>query len=383
MYKKRIGVCTVGRQLLLSNYGSFFQHLALRRVLNTLGFECFRVEYEHIWSELWALLLPLRSCYGLFRWLLHGGKGCRPQLFSLNESWQRVKFALAYRRVIAHIFERQKFADAYIAGGDCVWFNTDKRLFLLETPASARRISYAVSSSWEWMSKEQDWVRCIKEVGNTFYALSARERIGCEIIGRLTNRHVAQTLDPVLLIDREVYCGLALRKKMFSRPTLLYYVVNIDDPDQLFINEVLGCATELGCDLKVVAIQGAERYVSRKHLIKPSPDGFLAAYRDAKYVITNSFHGIVFAVKFGKQFAFIPQRSCKWGNQNLRQTQFLSLFGLCAHQIPSDFGSRHLIAALGLSYTKESLRLIENATVESLGWLQKHVCDTAKQESVL
>src|SRR5574344_428281 len=57
----RVGIQTVARSLLLSNYGSFFQHYALRRVLRRMGLSPFRRERHGALNEIcdWLWTIPL------------------------------------------------------------------------------------------------------------------------------------------------------------------------------------------------------------------------------------------------------------------------------------------------------------------------------------
>ena len=57
--------------------------------------------------------------------------------------------------------------------------------------------------------------------------------------------------------------------------------------------------------------------------IKAGPDEFLSYIKNARYVITNSFHGTAFSIIYHKQFVVVPHS--KTGN---RVTDLLERVGL-------------------------------------------------------
>ena len=59
----------------------------------------------------------------------------------------------------------------------------------------------------------------------------------------------------------------------------------------------------------------------------PTPEQWLQNYRDAKYIVTNTFHGTVFAIIFRKPFVTILQTG-ESSSQNGRMISLLSMLGL-------------------------------------------------------
>ena len=56
------------------------------------------------------------------------------------------------------------------------------------------------------------------------------------------------------------------------------------------------------------------------------PKEFLGIFKNAQYIVTNSFHGTAFAINFNKEF-FVEPLSEAFGT-NSRLTNILDLFGL-------------------------------------------------------
>ena len=366
--KKVVGIVTVGRRLLLSNYGSFFQHYALRVVLRRLGYASYRVDYDSVLKEFWELLIPIRRLWIIVRSIIFGRK--LPDRIPFRSSVQRIIFSRQYKRLIAPIFEKQVDAESYIAGGDCVWFNTMPSMFLLDKPASARKISYAASSSWEFMRDQKTWRELIHSVGASYSAISAREGVGCKIIKEITGREVERVLDPVLLIGKTDYLKIAATKRILQRPTLLYYAVNVTSADDMDLDRICGWADKINVDTRVVGIQGAESFSPRTILLRPSPSEFLTLFKEAQCIVTNSFHGIVFSIVFDKPFVFVRQKSEKWGNQNGRQNELLEMLALEKRRVDDEM-SNDVIELLTTPLPDDLLSRVESMKIKSFNWLAK------------
>lgn len=366
--KKVVGIVTVGRSLLLSNYGSFFQHYALRVVLQKMGYITYRVENGSVFSEIWELLIPFRRLWTITRNAIIGRK--LPDRASFLSSIQRIIFACQYKRFIAPIFEKQVEAESYIAGGDCVWFNTMPRMFLLDKPTTARKISYAASSSWEFMRNQNVWRGLLQKVGIFYDAISVREDMGCKIIREITGREVERVLDPVLLLDKTDYLKIASPKKILTRSTLLYYAVNVTSVEEMAIDRISGWANKINADIRVVGIQGAENFAPREILLRPLPNEFLTLFHEAKCVVTNSFHGIVFSIVFDKPFVFVKQKSGKWGDQNHRQNELLELFALNQRCVNDHEIADSVVKLLTTSLSDDLRSKVKSLQKKSTDWLQ-------------
>ena len=67
--------------------------------------------------------------------------------------------------------------------------------------------------------------------------------------------------------------------------------------------EVYAWARSRHIEVKYVASQGRQDAYDK---IYPNVDEWLSLIRNARYVVTNSFHGMVFSIIFNKPFVVIP-----------------------------------------------------------------------------
>ncbi len=369
---RHIFVQTICRDVLLTNYGSFFQHYAIRMILKSLGFSVTRSEHGSPRNEIRLLLMPLRYIRTYLLSLI--GLRTRPQWSKLAPVLKRWKFVWDYWRKIGRVFEPQgACAYAFVAGGDSVWCRNVPFEYLLDRPRGIRRISYAASSAWDQKSQDDAWKKIMLDVCRSYYAIGVREQIGQAIIKTIApSANVSVVVDPVVLIGKEGLLNVASRRRVFKKPTMLYYAVNIWDASSLNLQSIQDCASTLGCALKIVGIQGAEEYIPPAYAFAPSPAGFLAAIRDAKFVLTNSFHGVVFSVLLNKQFAFSKQGGTRYGNQNCRQEEFLKLVKLEGRMVSASPHCRDLMAVLSSNIDYQQVNeIIRAEQSRCINWLKE------------
>ena len=79
--------------------------------------------------------------------------------------------------------------------------------------------------------------------------------------------------------------------------------------------------------LKVVPLQGAELVIPTENVYTPSPGQWLYAFMQARCVVTNSYHGSIFAILMKKPFLVIPQ-SRKHDRGGERIPNLLRILGL-------------------------------------------------------
>jgi len=228
---------------------------------------------------------------------------------------------------LASDFARLGF-DAVVVGSDQVWRQKFVKTnltdyfcgFLPASDTNTRRVSYAASfgtSDWEYSPEEtQHCAGLIKR----FHAVSVREDSGvslCRDHFGVTAEHV---IDPTMLLEPARYLALIpAPEKSFNG--ILVYVLDIDAEKQQVIDNV---AAKLGLPVFQVNGNAANKSAPAHERIAPPVEDWLRGFRDAQFVITDSFHGTVFSILFNKPFI-------AYGNPTRGMARFASLlqmFGL-------------------------------------------------------
>lgn len=205
----------------------------------------------------------------------------------------------------SHINELTLSYDAYITGSDQVWNpfinNNDAVYFLDFVPREKRRISYAASFGISKIPDKfvADYCSRLKNID----FLSVREDNGVELIKQLTGRVAKHVLDPTLLLTKEQWNNIAIPSTIPEKYILCYYMPGEKATDK-YLTKIANLIANL-TGWKIINI-GMKEYMkldTRKYTIfNAGPLEFLGLMQKASFVVTNSFHGVVFSINYRKPF---------------------------------------------------------------------------------
>ena len=222
-------------------------------------------------------------------------------------------------------------SDVYIVGSDQVWraqyVDPVKYMFGEVENGSAKRISYAASFGTDNLSEYSDeQIVRTAELAKKFNGISVRESSGVTIVKDDWGLEALHHVDPTLLLDRNDYSEL-----IDSEPTeesadkLFAYVLDRGPQNNEIIKSI---ETLLGIEyfeLMPKKYQSIVEFLRKKdEYIMPKVEQWLRSFRDADFIITDSFHGTVFSIIFNKPFIAIGNRE----RGLARFTSLLKIFGL-------------------------------------------------------
>ena len=153
-----------------------------------------------------------------------------------------------------------------------------------------------------------------------------REDSGGELCKKYLGVSAAHVIDPTMLLSKEDYCKIIERDESrgfleprVSEKRLFAYVLDEAPEKKSLIADV---ATQLG--LSVEEIMPKREALQSGKASYPPVSAWLRGFRDAEFVVTDSFHGCVFSIIFNKPFIAI-------GNAGRGMSRFhslLKMFGL-------------------------------------------------------
>lgn len=379
---KHVAISTIAKEYLLTNFGSFFQHYALRKVLKSLGFHPFRVQstkerkYKilHIVESLKNFLRP-------YYWAVKRLPQRRFYVMRIRKNKEQVRlFETDYKSLIGEIEEPMTFDESTVGimGGDQVLWVDEERVWLHDIKDGNPIISYAASGDWEFISNDLITQQFLKNELVRFSAIGVREQLGVDLISKILSdsKSIKHVIDSVLFLSKEDYFEIQSQKAIFKKPTLFCYLVNIRSMEELQLDKYISLAKNLDCDLKMLGIQGADVYIPNEFSVSLSPREFLRAIYDSQYYITNSFHGSVFALIYEKNFLSVSQNNRPGRDQNQRQKELMQKYDVANRWV----GNESLEAEMKLQLEKKqdwaSIRqkIIEDRE-NSLSWLKQAVGD--------
>ena len=184
--------------------------------------------------------------------------------------------------------------DYFITGSDQVWnleCSGNDTSYFLDFVKISKKVSYAASFGASSCSNQ-----IVESMLKDYYRISVRETSGQKIIKQILGVDVPVVLDPTLLLDRNDWADIF--NLNFREDYVLVYEVLTGD--SLF-EQAKDFAKEKG--LELICITSSNRIRFGATIIKDAgPIEWLELFAGARYVFTNSFHGLAFSLNFNKQF---------------------------------------------------------------------------------
>lgn len=277
----------------------------------------------------------LLQCYALSSWLRQQGhkvKLLRSDLhgentwkYWLNSFTKCAPFKDFRKHFLPSEARSGESFDLYIVGSDQVWNPSFPKqpldFFFASLPENARRISYAASFGMESWSFDERFTQQVQECLSKFSLLTVREEGGVRICKEIFNLHAEVVLDPTLLLEdfRELYI---MPQK--ENGTIFYYRVSQRD-DWGGLPEYVADELKLQLYTPSLKIRFTNlSFCGGLNGVYPSVQEWLNAIRSSSFVLTDSFHTMVFAILNKKPFVVLPSVKSRMG----RVVSLLSDLGL-------------------------------------------------------
>lgn len=185
--------------------------------------------------------------------------------------------------------------DVFAIGSDQIWNPNYPTTSELAFAPFARNNAFSLSASFGVASIPESKKDMYREGLEGLSSISVREKVGVEIVKRLTGRSAEVLLDPTMAIPADEWRMLSAKPKakLPKRYLACYFLGSISKERRAYIEK-----TAKARGLKIVELF---------NILKPEyyvfgPQEVLYVLDHAEAVITDSFHGTVFSILFGKEF---------------------------------------------------------------------------------
>ena len=318
--EKRMRVGIITHYYNSSNYGGNLQAYALCRVVDSLGYEVYQIQYDRsedkpFWRDKRNIrYIPkclLKKIYFMLRAMYRNICTDREITDGL------IKRAVAIHRfnqgMVPHspgVYTRKDIAsaveeyDIFITGSDQVWHPMAVcEAYLLDFVDGKKfpKLSYAASIAVDVLTAVQ--MNRYQDSLKDYQAISVREGNAVEMVKSMTDISVEQVLDPTLLLDVEQWNELAVAEKIQERYLYCHFLGDEEQP-RIMAKEY---AREKG--LKIVTIpylSGSYRKCDADfgdiRLFEVGPPEFISLIKHCDCVFTDSFHATVFSLLYHKEF---------------------------------------------------------------------------------
>jgi hypothetical protein len=342
------------------NYGAALQAYALRRWFAEHGHQASFIDYrpahiEHggrlslptspakIKANLKVVYLALSS----FANRHFGSQSQKEKFIRFRKQFLGVVNSLEEQDNDAALDAAQSF-DLIVAGSDQIWspsqhFGFDPNYFLaFASEFRARKVSYAASFGRDRISSAEE--AQLPKLLKNLDAISVRETSGVALVEQALGYQTANVPDPTLL--HSDYSELT-SSQVPAQEGAYVFCYALRSPDNIrqtadFVSKRLDCAI-------LSAHNPHRRWVEIGKTVYPDPAEWVSLLKNARFVVTNSFHGTVFSLLFKKPFV---------------------VAGLTGDKVAANARAINLLRAVGLedrlttSYTEASIEKLMSREID-------------------
>ena len=347
----------------VKNYGSFLQAFSLKSNIEALGHECEFVNIipgeqldDYKINKFYKVHLLVKRLWG---W----------------DFIKRFKYIYRFQSRFSKEFLLElgvkkgittDHFDTIVIGSDEVfncaqktWFGFSKQLFG-EGLNADKVITYAASFGATTIPKLQKLgiKDTVSKLLKNLDQISVRDANSMEVVEDLTGTVPDENVDPVLIYDYTRYMPSSVDLKNYM---IVYtYPGRITDKNE--IDAIRTYARNKGVQL--ISIGHYFPWCDRT--IVPHPFEVLAYFKNASCIVTDTFHGSVFSIKFNKQFCTIVR-----GMNSNKLTYLLEQFRLST-RIANDVSKLPDIMETKIDYGPVNQR-IEEERLRSVAYLKRYL----------
>ncbi len=298
------------------NYGGVLQAYALPKFLNNMGYKACQVNYN------------LRHDMRLLDEVIKekGGVNDKNAIIETavqkeDESYflKRKAHFKKFREIIPHtsdaIYTKDTIKsinddfDIIITGSDQVW-NPNyfcEPFFLNFVRGSKKKIAYSASLGVNELTPYQRKVMMpmLEEIDH----ISVRENTAKNLIKEEVSKYIQVVVDPVLLLDKREWQEMAIKPKIKEKYIFTYFLGTFKDNRD--IARLISDETTMpivNIPHPMMFINYCDEEFSEMKVKDAGPMEFVGLVENSQVVVTDSFHGVLFAVIFEKDF-FVLKRN--------------------------------------------------------------------------
>lgn len=368
---KKIGVVSYNIYGNFTNYGSALQSWALHQAINNVS----NGECEPILVDYCPNVLkdkdPLNPFNNMWDKDEESRRMCELSMPAIHENYY--KFESFYTRCFDRTQKRytsmnfdEVVEDAelsgFVCGSDTIFcmdeFGFDDGFFANYACMKQNSVAYAASFGDPTLSEEN--CRKLKERLKNFKAIGLRENLMLPYVMEHTDVSVKRVLDPTLLHTCEKYDEIAVQERLEKDKYLLLYSRRYSSVMEKYAEEL---ANKKGWKIVEISLRATNQNKGHRMYYQAGVEEFLSLVKHAEYVVTNSFHGMIFAVQYKRPFVIFSREQC-----NNKIDEILQLLELSDHMLVT--GEEKFSEAIDYESVHQK---ISRARKESLQFLREEL----------
>lgn len=335
---KKIGLLTFHDT---TNFGSWLQTYGLYDAICRLGYECNVIDYKC--DEITKREIPKKFAFSfnpktIIKDILF--TSVQRRKYSALKSITEQKMVLSPACNRSSIPQVAADYDKIVIGSDIVWgldiTNYDMSYFLDFISSKDKKIAFSSSIGTPWTPEQ---IKKIRKYLIDFEAIAMRETDAAQQVESIINRPVETVCDPTMLVDKQVWADMATHKREKTKYCLVYFDTHSGEA----LNYAKNWAAKNHAKVKFINYGLPKSGVEN---VRPVTVGdFLGLIKDAEFICTASYHGLLFSIYFNRQFRYF-NRAHKSRMESLTQKLGVNEFnGECDLNEFIDYGKINKIVS--------------------------------------
>lgn len=289
------------------NYGAVLQCYALQETLKQMGYEVKVIDYHPRYLKY--------SPFIWYKWISINPTKCLTKiLFQLHTLSIQIKRFKAFESFInkrlntyrLNLQKEQKEIQCFVFGSDQIWRKTNGNFDSIYfgnfiAAKNCKLISYAASMGVDTLTEKDK--ETITPWLKKFNLLTVREISLKKLLEPILNKNIEVTIDPTFLLSSNEWDKIAITPQ-YRKPYIIIYQV-IENKETYKIAQIV--AEKLNAEIIEIASNINKTSTNYRTIYTASPEEFLGWIRNAKFIVTTSFHGTAFSIIYKKAFISIKQ----------------------------------------------------------------------------
>lgn len=327
---KRFGTVSYNIYCNFTNYGSALQTWALHQAIKKIGRTPILLDYC---PDILADKDPLNPFGNMWDKDEESIRMCQLTMPAIKINYEKFmrfyneRFNKTKRKYTSANFNDVKSeVDSFVCGSDTIFcpdeFGIDDGYYANYDCMKDNSVAYAASFGDPHFTDEMYPV--LNERLKNFKAFGLRENLMIPYVKEHTDVPVQKVLDPTLLLTSEDYDTIAEERLVPEKYLLLYARRN--NPKMNDYAEDL--AKKKGWKIVDISLRATNAERGHQMFYEAGVEEFLSLVKHAEYIVTNSFHGMIFSVQYRRPFVIFSREQC-----DTKITELLELFGLSDHML--------------------------------------------------
>lgn len=329
---KRLGTVSYNIYCNFTNYGSACQTWALHQAVKKLGHMPVLVDYcpavlagqnplnpyENMWDKdeesrrmVELTMSEIRENYAKF------------------DRFYREQFTRTKKKYMSENFSEitSELLDGFICGSDTIFCidefgGFDDGYYVNYPEMRGNTVAYAASFGSSHFDERTYGI--LNDRLKNFKAIALRENGMLSYVKEHVEVPVAGTVDPTLLLTSKDYDAMA-ETRQYEKPYLLLYARCYDPQMEAYAEKT---AKEKGLEIIEISLRAIN--VKKGHIMRydAGVEEFLSLIKYSAFVVTNSFHGLIFAVLYCRPMAVFTRKQAVCKINDLLALMGMKQFGL-------------------------------------------------------